>query len=131
MNILTNAIDAIEEARNRKPMPKGQTDELLASQIADCLPATITIRTQAADGRIIIRISDNGLGMPEEVRKQLFEPFFTTKPIGQGTGLGMSISHQIIVEKHQGRLECYSTLGKGTEFVITIPTRLNPESGKS
>jgi signal transduction histidine kinase len=131
MNILTNAIDAIEEARNRRPTTKGQISEPLASQIADCLSATITIRTQAAAGWITIRMSDNGLGMPEEVRKHLFDPFFTTKPIGQGTGLGMSISHQIIVEKHQGSLECYSTLGKGTEFVITIPTRLNRDWGKS
>ncbi len=125
MNILVNAIDAIEEARNRRTTTKEPPNEALATQIADCLAAIITIRTQSSDdGWITIRISDNGLGMPEEVRKHLFDPFFTTKPVGQGTGLGMSISHQIVVEKHQGRLECYSTLGKGTEFIITIPTRL-------
>lgn len=131
MNILTNAIDAIEEARNRRPTTKGHTNEVLAAQITDRLSATITIQTRSSDAdEITVRISDSGLGMPEEVRKHLFDPFFTTKSIGQGTGLGMSISHQIIVEKHQGTLECYSTLGKGTEFVITIPTRLSSKSNK-
>ncbi len=126
MNILTNAIDAIEEARSRRIVAAEPSDETLASQIADYLSATITIHTQSSEnGWITIRISDSGFGMPEEVRKHLFEPFFTTKPVGKGTGLGMSISHQIIVEKHQGVLECHSSLGKGTEFIITIPARLS------
>jgi signal transduction histidine kinase len=55
------------------------------------------------------------------VQKQLFDPFFTTKPVGKGTGLGLSISHQIVVEKHGGQLQCISTLGKGSEFIIKIP----------
>ncbi|MEP1061663.1 MULTISPECIES: CHASE4 domain-containing protein [Cyanophyceae] len=131
MNILTNAIDVIEETRTQRATLKGQGNEALAAQIAACLAATITIQTQSsADGWITIRISDNGLGMPEAVRRQLFDPFFTTKAVGQGTGLGLSISHQIIVEKHQGTLECYSTLGKGTEFIITIPSRLSAKAGK-
>ena len=131
MNILTNAIDAIEEARNRRAASKGQANEALAAQIAACLASTITIHTQSsAAGWVTIRISDNGLGMPEAVRKQLFDPFFTTKAVGQGTGLGLSISHQIIVEKHHGTLECYSTLGKGTEFIITIPISLSAKAGK-
>jgi signal transduction histidine kinase len=70
---------------------------------------------------VIIRIIDNGAGIPENICKKLFDPFFTTKPIGKGTGLGLSISYQIIVEKHQGRLECFSTIDKGTEFQIAIP----------
>jgi len=132
MNILTNAIDAIEEARDRRVATRGQANEALASHIADCLSATITIHTESSNADwITIRIIDSGLGMPEEVRRHLFDPFFTTKPVGQGTGLGMSISHQIIVEKHHGTLECYSTLGKGTEFVITIPTKLSTKVAKS
>jgi signal transduction histidine kinase len=72
---------------------------------------------------IAISIIDNGSGMTDSVRQRLFEPFFTTKDIGKGTGLGLSISHQIVCEKHQGSLECYSTIGIGSEFVIKIPTQ--------
>jgi signal transduction histidine kinase len=64
---------------------------------------------------------DNGNGIPEDLQARLFDPFFTTKPIGQGTGLGLYISYQIIVEKHQGTLECHSQIGQGTEFRIQIP----------
>ncbi|MBE9078322.1 HAMP domain-containing histidine kinase [Romeria aff. gracilis LEGE 07310] len=59
--------------------------------------------------------------MPQAVIDKLFNPFFTTKPVGKGTGIGMSISHQIVVERHQGKLECRSQLGAGTEFLIQIP----------
>jgi signal transduction histidine kinase len=57
------------------------------------------------------------------VRSRIFDPFFTTKPIGQGTGLGLSISYQIVAEKHQGSMECDSTPGEGSKFVIEIPIR--------
>jgi signal transduction histidine kinase len=59
--------------------------------------------------------------MTEAVRQRLFDPFFTTKAVGKGTGLGLSISYQIVVKKHGGCIECNSTPGQGTEFVITIP----------
>ncbi len=62
-----------------------------------------------------------GLGIKKELQSKLFDPFFTTKPVGKGTGLGLSISYQIIVEKHGGKLLCYSEKGQGTEFVIEIP----------
>jgi signal transduction histidine kinase len=70
---------------------------------------------------ILIRITDNGCGMAENVRQRLFDPFFTTKPVGSGTGLGLTISYQIVVEKHRGRLFVNSEIGKGTEFIIEIP----------
>ena len=60
--------------------------------------------------------------MNEQVQKQMMNPFFTTKPVGKGTGLGMSISYQIITERHRGKLHCHSIPSKGTEFVIQIPT---------
>ncbi|BAZ04070.1 two-component sensor histidine kinase [Calothrix sp. NIES-3974] len=76
----------------------------------------------AVDRKYIqIRIIDNGCGIPEEIRQNIFNPFFTTKPVGSGTGLGLSISYQIIVDKHKGKLDCISTVGEGTEFVIEIP----------
>jgi signal transduction histidine kinase len=70
-----------------------------------------------------IAIADNGLGMPEQIRQKIFAPFFTTKPIGKGTGMGMSIGYQIIVEKHGGKLDCFSTIREGTELVIQIPVK--------
>ena len=90
-------------------------------------PGTIWIRTEvigdSSAAWAVVRIIDNGTGVPEEVRQRMFDPFFTTKPVGKGTGLGLSISYQIVVEKHGGRLRCFSTPEKGTEFVIEIPLR--------
>ncbi|WP_373364627.1 sensor histidine kinase [Fischerella thermalis] len=73
----------------------------------------------------VIRIADNGAGINDDVRAKIFDPFFTTKEVGRGTGLGLSISYQIVVNKHRGKLECYSTPGEGSEFVIQIPVRQN------
>ncbi|MEQ8959154.1 MAG: ATP-binding protein [Coleofasciculus sp. C2-GNP5-27] len=70
---------------------------------------------------IIIRIKDNGIGMSENIRQHIFDPFFTTKPVGRGTGLGLAVSHQIVVEQHKGEIRCISALGQGSEFMIKIP----------
>ena len=111
MNILANAIDALEEANINKTYQDIQAN-----------PSQITIQTSLINSKWIrIAVSDNGIGMPESVHKRIFDPFFTTKSIGKGTGMGMPISYQIITEKHGGKLDCFSTLGEGTEFVIQIP----------
>lgn len=116
MNILTNAIDALD------------SQELLSSEGAD-LVKTITIRTAVLDNnQVAIHIADNGPGMTPEVRQRLFDPFFTTKPVGKGTGLGMSISYQIITEYHGGSLECLSEPGQGAEFIVKIPIHQEPAS---
>lgn len=113
MNILSNAIDALEKVSVEKPQ-------------SETAPAKIRIRTTALEtGWVEISISDNGPGMTPAVIDQVFNPFFTTKPIGKGTGIGMSISYQIIVDKHQGKLKCRSQSGKGTEFLIQIPICLH------
>jgi signal transduction histidine kinase len=113
MNILANAIDAVEE-RNQHQNPEATQQT----------PGTITITTALdSEQRAIIKIADNGIGMPESVQQRLFNPFFTTKPVGQGTGMGLSISYQIITEKHQGTLTYTSQPGQGTEFVIRIPLK--------
>ena len=83
----------------------------------------ISIKTSMADGQISISITDNGEGMSDLVKQRLFENFFTTKPIGQGTGLGMGITRDIVENKHHGRLTFESTLGEGTTFTITIPVK--------
>jgi signal transduction histidine kinase len=114
MNLLANAIDAIEESN------RGKTYEEISQN-----PNIIKIQTQAVDDWAVIQITDNGSGIPEAVRRKLFDPFFTTKPVGKGTGLGLSISHQIVVERHQGTLECISLPGQGAEFAIKIPLHLS------
>ena len=73
--------------------------------------------------RVAICISDNGPGIPEDLRSRIFDPFFTTKASGKGTGLGLSISYQIVVEKHKGQLQCISDRDRGTEFWIEIPIK--------
>lgn len=113
MNILNNAIDALEES-NSQP----SSWEKSATQ------PQITIRTSVIDSDWVqISIADNGVGISPTIYPHIFEPFFTTKPVGKGTGLGMSISYQIITDRHQGTLECFSTPGQGTEFVIQLPVR--------
>ncbi|MBF2027478.1 MAG: PAS domain S-box protein [Oscillatoriales cyanobacterium C42_A2020_001] len=116
MNVLSNALDALEENLGNQ-----------ASNSKATSPSpTIWIRTQAiADNHVSIHIRDNGPGISKEVQAQLFDPFFTTKPVGKGTGLGMSISYQIVAEKHNGTLQCVSQPGEGAEFIITIPIQQN------
>jgi signal transduction histidine kinase len=112
MNILINAIDALEEVR-------GNTETFKS----EFLP-TIWIRTEIlSTNHIALRIADNGSGIQENIKARIFDPFFTTKKVGEGTGLGLSISYQIVVEKHQGQIEVISELGKGTEVVITLPIK--------
>ena len=73
------------------------------------------------NGRIEIRVADNGPGIPAEVRDKIFEPFFTTKPTGEGTGLGLSLSHDIIVNGHGGTMRAEVAPGGGACFVIELP----------
>jgi two-component system, NtrC family, sensor kinase len=68
-----------------------------------------------------VRIRDNGAGIPPDVREKMFNPFFTTKPTGEGTGLGLSMTHDIIVKQHGGRIDVETRLGEFTEFIITLP----------
>lgn len=111
MNILSNAIDALEEQN---------------TATAGATAPTITIQTRTVGrDRVAIHIVDNGPGIPEPVKNRLFDPFFTTKQIGKGTGLGMSISYQIVTERHRGQLQCHSTPGAGAEFIIEIPIQQN------
>ncbi len=121
MNIIANAIDAIDE------MTHHPTKGIDAEAVPHPAP-TIRICTEVAQESVFIHIVDNGKGMPEEVRDRIFNAFFTTKPEGKGTGLGMSISQQIVVEKHGGSIRCLSALGQGTEFIIQIP--LTPQTQK-
>ncbi|WP_313931878.1 MULTISPECIES: GAF domain-containing protein [Nostoc] len=117
MNLLSNSVDALEEK-----FKAIQQKYLDSKEKRPRIPLTIWISTQIVNQQVLIRIADNGLGMPEEVRSHIFDPFFTTKEPGKGTGLGLSISYQIVVEKHHGEIKCLSKPGEGTEFLIKIPT---------
>ncbi|MEP9318007.1 ATP-binding protein [Pseudomonas sp. LABIM340] len=81
----------------------------------------ITLRTRLNPPWAEIHVEDNGCGMPENVRKRIFEPFFTTKEVGQGTGLGLSVSYFIVTNNHKGQMEVQSELGVGTCFTIRLP----------
>ncbi|MEH2163754.1 MAG: ATP-binding protein [Nostoc sp.] len=122
MNILANAIDALEESLVISHWSLASNESQVTNDKGERILPTITIRTKVLDGQwVVIRIADNGPGMKEEVIRRIYDPFFTTKDIGKGTGLGMAISYQIIVDKHGGMLKCRSQPGEGTEFWIQIP----------
>jgi hypothetical protein len=111
MNILLNAIDALEEKFSQKNHEQ--------------VKPTIHITTEMSTSKqVTIRIRDDGVGMSDEVRQKIFDPFYTSKPVGKGTGMGLSISYQIITDMHAGSLQCISSLGKGAEFIIKIPIHL-------
>ncbi|MDD1437702.1 ATP-binding protein [Dolichospermum sp. ST_sed10] len=116
MNIISNAIDVLQ-----------QRDKKLSTAELKNNSSQIIIHTQLIHNNdwVQISIKDNGMGINPEVKRRIFDPFFTTKPVGEGTGLGLSISYQIIVEKHDGKLDCISAPGEGTEFIIEIPVKLH------
>lgn len=103
INLLKNAAQAIHM--------RGQKD----------FAGRITLRTRRHHGWAEIQVEDNGIGMPEQVRKRIFEPFYTTKEVGQGTGLGLSVSYFIITNNHKGRMEVQSTEGRGSCFCVRLP----------
>ncbi|MBV6624559.1 MAG: HAMP domain-containing histidine kinase [Rivularia sp. (in: Bacteria)] len=109
MNILSNAIDALEEG-----IEKNYTDN-----------AWIRIVTELTDNKAVIRIADNGIGMTKQVSERIFDPFFTTKTVGKGVGMGLALSYQIIVDNHKGEINCISELKKGSEFIIYIPVHIS------
>jgi signal transduction histidine kinase len=86
--------------------------------------------TRSRGKTVEIRILDNGIGIPPEVREKMFNPFFTTKPTGEGTGLGLSMTHDIVVKQHGGRIDVETKLGEFTEFIITLPREDRTAAGE-
>ncbi|MFT4833535.1 MAG: two-component system NtrC family sensor kinase, partial [Flavobacteriaceae bacterium] len=78
-------------------------------------------RSDVSARRVLITVSDNGSGIPDNIREKIFQPFFTTKPTGQGTGLGLSMSYDIVTKGHGGTISVESEEGKGTKFIILLP----------
>ncbi len=87
----------------------------------------IVISTSCCDELVVMSISDTGTGIEAAVREQMFEPFFTTKELGKGTGQGLAITHDSIVNKHSGQIEVESVVGEGSTFTVRLPLTLDPK----
>ncbi len=106
LNMLVNGAHAIAEKLGDNP---------------DGVKGRITVSTKKVDDKVELRICDTGQGITEKVQLRIFDPFFTTKKVGKGTGQGLAISHDVIVEKHNGTIQVDSTPGEGTTFIIRLP----------
>jgi signal transduction histidine kinase len=106
LNLLTNAFYAVSEKKQQNPSG---------------YEPTVSVSTKKRDGKIEISVADNGNGIPKKVIDKIFQPFFTTKPTGQGTGLGLSLSYDIITQGHGGELKVDTKEGESTEFIIRLP----------
>ncbi|MBK6499133.1 MAG: hypothetical protein IPG00_13625 [Saprospiraceae bacterium] len=114
MNLINNAFYAVQlRAKNVKSADPTSKAELYEP--------TVTVSTQKIDNTIVVKINDNGTGIPDAIKAKIFQPFFTTKPTGDGTGLGLSLSYDIITKGHDGSLDLISKEGEYTEFIISIP----------
>ena len=110
LNLLTNAFYAVNEKKHASTGSAGQPYE-----------PTVSVSTKKMGDKVEIRVSDNGNGIPQKVLDKIFQPFFTTKPTGQGTGLGLSLSYDIIIKGHGGELKVETKEGEGTNFIIILP----------
>ena len=106
LNLLKNAFDAVYEKARSEEQP-----------YAPC----VAVHTRQGADFVEIRVSDNGDGVPAEIKDKIFQPFFTTKPTGSGTGLGLSLSQEIVVQGHGGTLTVERAEGEGAMLVITLP----------
>ena len=107
LNLVNNSLYAVAE--KKKTEGEGFTPE-------------VTVSSRRAGSRVEIRIRDNGTGIPRDIRDKIFNPFFTTKPAGSGTGLGLSLTYDIVVQRHRGELRVDSEEGQYTEFLIVLPS---------
>jgi two-component system NtrC family sensor kinase len=83
----------------------------------------LTVTTRDLGEAVEVRVHDNGIGIPTEIKDKMFQPFFTTKPTGEGTGLGLSISYDIVTQQHGGTIKVVSEVGAFTEFTVRLPRR--------
>jgi len=111
LNLINNAFYAVSE---KQKTPSGLED----------YKPTVTVSTKNLGDRIEISVMDNGNGIPDEIKNKIFQPFFTTKPTGQGTGLGLSLSYDIVTKGHGGDLKVESKVENGAEFIILLPINL-------
>ncbi|MEP6737681.1 MAG: ATP-binding protein, partial [Chryseolinea sp.] len=112
LNLITNAFYVVTEKK---------TIKAANGSAGDKYEPTVTVSTKKNGNKVEIRVSDNGSGIPQSVLDKIFQPFFTTKPSGQGTGLGLSMSYEIITKGHGGELKVETQVGQGTTFIIVLP----------
>jgi two-component system, NtrC family, sensor kinase len=106
LNLFNNAFYAVNQKQK--------------TAVADYKPE-VSVSTSIENGRVIIKVKDNGIGIPDAIKEKIMQPFFTTKPTGEGTGLGLSLTYDMVVKGHGGSIQVNSTEGKGSEFIITLP----------
>jgi signal transduction histidine kinase len=106
LNLINNAFYAVDEKKK---------------QAGDGYDPTVSISTKNNNGRVEIKVADNGNGIPQKVLDKIFQPFFTTKPTGQGTGLGLSLAYDIVTKGHGGELSVQTKEREGSEFIIGLP----------
>ena len=108
LNLISNGFYAAHQRKREAPVPGFEP--------------TLHVSTVRKDATVVIKVRDNGSGIPDDVKAKMFTPFFTTKPAGEGTGLGLSLSYDIIVKQHGGNLDVETAAGEYTEFTITLPS---------
>jgi signal transduction histidine kinase len=105
LNLITNAFHAVSDRKLKEP---------------EGFEPTVWVSTRKTDKGVEISVRDNGGGIPDEIRDKIFQPFFTTKPTGEGTGLGLSMSYDIVTKGHRGTLEVGTQDNEGSEFIVTL-----------
>ena len=117
LNLYNNAFYAVAEKNTSTSLPAGQAGSVLNEKLYE---PTVSVSTKKVNGKIEISVSDNGNGIPKKVLDKIFQPFFTTKPTGQGTGLGLSLSYDI-VKAHGGEFRVETREGEGVVFATELP----------
>ena len=119
LNLINNAFYAVKEKQTHASASMSAEQ---AGSAGHPYEPTVTVRTKKVKDKVEIRVMDNGIGIPQKIVDKIFQPFFTTKPTGQGTGLGLSLSYDI-VKAHDGELMVTTDEGHGTEFIIQLPAK--------
>src|SRR5207244_10176732 len=112
--LINNAFYSVTEKKNASTLRQAQ------GSASGPYEPTVMISTRKLNRKVEIRVKDNGVGVPQKVLDKIFQPFFTTKPVGEGTGLGLSLSYDII-KAHGGEIRVETKEGEGSEFIIQLP----------
>jgi len=128
LNLINNAFYAVAE-RSRSTVQQRASVGVTSSHTDTMYQPTVTVSTQKTDNQIIIKVMDNGNGIPDAIKDKIFQPFFTTKPTGQGTGLGLSLAYDIVTKGHGGSLQVVSLQGEGSTFTMILPIAEHVSNG--
>jgi signal transduction histidine kinase len=120
LNLITNAFHAVQERKKQGEEGYEPTVSVVTKKIT----------TPSGSGGVEVEVKDNGNGIPKKIIQRIFEPFFTTKPSGRGTGLGLSMSYEIVTKGHNGELKVTSKEGEGTTFTIVLPVMKKTKNSK-